>query len=270
MPEGDVVRRTADRLDAALSHRTLTRAELRWPDVSDVGLLGRTVLETTAYGKHLLTRLDDGRTLHTHLRMEGQWRVDRTGSRGAAARGTQVRAVLANQWWTCTGNRLGMLDLLRTRDEARITGPLGPDILAPDFLEAGLDVALERIRAADARGGFHQEYPPNEGLPVADALLSQRGVAGIGTYYAAEALFARRQWPWTPVRDVADLRGIVLAARTLMRTSVEHGIDARGRHVHARAQQACHTCGTPVAVAPANRPPYERPIFYCPTCQPRA
>ncbi|MEK8224986.1 hypothetical protein NKG05_00690 [Oerskovia sp. M15] len=31
MPEGDVVRATAQRLDAALSGRTLERAELRWP-----------------------------------------------------------------------------------------------------------------------------------------------------------------------------------------------------------------------------------------------
>ncbi|MEK8224987.1 DNA-formamidopyrimidine glycosylase family protein [Oerskovia sp. M15] len=51
-----------------------------------VDLTGREVTEVRAYGKHLLTRLDEGTTLHTHLRMEGQWRVARTGSAASAAR----------------------------------------------------------------------------------------------------------------------------------------------------------------------------------------
>ena len=54
MPEGDTVLRTARRLDAALSGRILVRAELRWPDLGDVDLAGRTVSEVRAYGKQIL------------------------------------------------------------------------------------------------------------------------------------------------------------------------------------------------------------------------
>ncbi|MBE7698895.1 Fpg/Nei family DNA glycosylase [Oerskovia sp. Sa1BUA8] len=281
MPEGDVVRVTAQRLDAALSGRVLERAELRWADAGGVDLTGRAVTEVRAHAKHLLTRLDDGTTLHTHLRMEGSWRVARTGSSAAAARGSTVRAVLANELWTCVGDRLGMLDLVRTRDEHELLGHLGPDILADDFLtapEAGVGLALTRLRAAAAEGGFPAQVAvggrPAGGvetgpLPLADALLDQRGVSGLGTIYVAEGLFAQGLWPWTPVDDVPDrdLEALLRTTRGLMLRSVAEGVGTVRRHVHGRARRACHRCGTPVAVARANEAPFERPIFYCPSCQ---
>ncbi|GAA3216255.1 DNA-formamidopyrimidine glycosylase family protein [Oerskovia jenensis] len=279
MPEGDVVRVTAQRLDAALSGRVLERAELRWADAGGTDLTGRTVTQVLAYAKHLLTRLDDGTTLHTHLRMEGQWRVARTGSPAASARGSDVRAVLANEIWTCVGERLGMLDVLRTRDEHVLLGHLGPDILADDFLtnpEDGVRLALCRLRAAAAEGGFPAQATVGGGTsrtprpwPLADALLDQRGVSGLGTIYTAEGLFAQGLWPWTPVDDVSDhdLEALLRTTRGLMLRSVAEGVGTVRRHVHGRARRACHRCGTPVAVARANEAPFERPIFWCPSCQ---
>ena len=80
MPEGDVLRLTAARLDAALRGAALVRAELRWGGLGDVDLTGREVAEVVAYGKNLLVRTTDGWTVHSHLRMEGRWYVARTGS----------------------------------------------------------------------------------------------------------------------------------------------------------------------------------------------
>ena len=57
MPEGDALRRTANRLHAALAGRRLIRTELRWPDLGGIDLSGRTMTEVEAYGKHLLLRL---------------------------------------------------------------------------------------------------------------------------------------------------------------------------------------------------------------------
>ena len=279
MPAGDVVKVTADRLDAALRGRVLEPADQRWPSARGVDHSGRTVGEVKPYAKHLLTRLDDGTTLHTHLRMEGQWRIARTGTDGAVARSTDVRAVLANEVWTCVGERLGMLDVVRTRDEQVLLGHLGPDVLADDFLSApdsGVLLALARLRDAAATGGFPAQAtaggPPARvarGLPLADALLDQRGVAGLGTIYTAESLFAQGMWPWTQVSDVSDrdLEALLRTARGQMLRSVAEGVGTVRRHVHGRARRACHRCGTPVAVARANEAPFERPIFYCPSCQ---
>ncbi|CAM5793322.1 DNA-formamidopyrimidine glycosylase family protein [Cellulomonas persica] len=249
MPEGDILRRTATRLDEALAGQVLERAELRWPTAAGVDLVGRTVLGTRPYGKHLLTRFDDGRTLHTHLRMDGEWRIARTGTPAARGRSEEVRALLATSRWTAYGRLLGMLDVLPTRDEPRLLGHLGPDVLAD---ELDLDEVLERWRAAGQ-------------TPAAEVLLDQRVAAGIGTIYCAESLFALRLWPWTPADEVPDPVRLYRTARQQMQRSVLTGFPP-GR-VHGRLRQPCPRCGTPVAVGQARRPPMQRPVFYCPTCQ---
>lgn len=261
MPEGDILRRTAARLDQALAGRVLTRAELRWPTVAEVDLVGRTVLRTLSYGKHLLTRFDDGRTLHTHLRMEGSWAVARTGSPAAAGRGSTVRVVLGESTWSAVGRRIGMLDVTRTRDEHTLIGHLGPDLLAPDFPATGL---AEAIRRFTARGQ----------APVAEVLLDQRVTAGIGTIFAAESLFARGIWPWTPADRVGDPATLLLAARTLMLRAVAAPVPTApgGGHrpaslVYGRTHQPCRRCGTPIAEGRAFEPPMARPLYYCPVCQ---
>ncbi|GMA26438.1 putative endonuclease 8 2 [Luteimicrobium album] len=261
MPEGDVVLLTARRLDTALRGRPLDRAELRWPTAFEVDRVGRTVLEVAAYGKHLLTRFDDGRTLRTHLRMDGTWRIARTGTPQARARDPRVRAVLANATWTCVGTDLGMLDVVRTRDERTLLGDLGPDLLADGFADgtpearrpggrAGVDLATDRILAADGAGGFRREHDPADGAPLAELLLSQHGVAGLGTIYTAETLFAHRLWPWTPARAVGPggVRDLLLTARRLELAAVATGPQAQERYVHGREGRPCRVCGTAVQV----------------------
>lgn len=259
MPEGDVLRRTARRLDQALAGERLVRAELRWPSAGGVDLAGRTVLGTQAYGKHLLTRFDDARTLHTHLRMDGSWRIARSGAPAARAGGDTVRAVLGSGTWTAIGDRLGMLDVVATRDEHTLLDHLGPDLLAEDFVATGLPEALRR-------------WADQGATPVCDVLLDQGVVAGIGTIYMAESLFARRIWPWTPADAITAPGDLLLVARTLMVRAVLAVDSPPGRTdvrraVHGRLREPCRRCGTRIEVGRARRPPMERPVFFCRTCQ---
>ena len=267
MPEGDTVRRTAARLDQALAGADLVRAELRWADLGAVDLTGRRVLGVAAYGKHLLTRLGPGndepaQTLHSHLRMDGSWRIQATGSRSwPAAADHRVRAVLAGPQWTAVGLLLGMLELVRTDAEDTLLGHLGPDIMADDWA-VGRPEALRRIAADPDRH-------------IGAALLDQTNVAGIGTFYMAEALFAQRVSPWVAVGSV-DLPAVLDTARRQLLTGVRHaaptttGETAKGRtsYVHARSGRPCRRCGGTVRVAPVGEPPRDRTAFYCPSCQP--
>lgn len=277
MPEGDSVRRTAARLHQALAGRELLRAELRWADLGGVDLAGRTVTDVTAYGKHLLTRLapaDPSRsripsapavplTLRSHLRMDGKWVVYRTGSRRwPPPDDHRVRAVLAGAEWTAVGLWLGMLDLLPTADEHHLLGHLGPDIMADDFPDRGLPVTLERLAAAPGR-------------PIGAALLDQTVVAGIGTIYMSESLYARRISPWTSAGDVDAAAVLGMARRQLLRSlgfpvPNTTGDPRRGQemYVHGRSGRPCRRCGSTIRVAPVGNPPRDRPAFYCPTCQP--
>lgn len=256
-----MLRCTAAILDRALAGRQVVSSELRWPSVAGLTFDGRTFVGTRAYGKHLFTRFDDARTLHTHLRMDGAWRIEATGSTQAAARATTIRAVLASAAWTALGHRLGMLDVVPTRAEHTLIDHLGPDVLADDFPEQGLARALER-------------WATRRSTPVADVLLDQTVAAGIGTIYTAESLFARHVWPWTPADDT-DAATLLMTARTLMQRSIaaagstdtDAKVQRRTIFAHGRLGKPCLRCGMPIRVGQARTPPMERPVFYCPSCQ---
>ncbi len=263
MPEGDVVRRTAARLAEALAGRTLTRAELRWGELGDVHLMGRTVTDVAAYGKHLMIRLaPQGRsaalTVHAHLKMDGYWLIEAADPHRRLA-DHRIRAILGNAEWTAVGHLLGALDVLPTADEARLLGRLGPDIMAADFEAAGLPIALHALSRMPLR-------------PIGAALLDQTVVAGIGTIFMSESLFRRRLSPWQPSGEV-DAAAVLRTARELLLGSARADPGAGSepayrRYVHARAGQRCHRCGATIRVAPIGDPPFDRPAFHCPRCQP--
>lgn len=260
MPEGDTVRRTANRLHAALAGARVERAELRWGERDASPMLGSTTTEVVSRGKHLLHRTDTGWTLHTHLRMEGQWRIAAPGSPESAGRSRDVRALVATEAWTALGLRLGVVELLRTADEDTVVGHLGPDVLDPAFDAVGIAATLR----SDAR-------------PLAEALLDQRVVAGIGTFWASEGLFVERLFPWRPANDVPaeDLARVLERIHRLMTVAVGHAIQSstgirrlgQNAYVHARSGRPCRRCGTTVRVAMVGTAPRERTIFSCPACQ---
>ena len=260
MPEGDTVWRTARRLHLALAGRELTRTDLRWPSLATVDLTGRTTLEVVARGKHLLHRIEGGLTLHSHLRMEGSWRVH--PAPGPRRVPSTTRAVVASTEFVAVGTSLGMLDLAETRAEDDLVGHLGPDLLGPDW---DRDRAMAGYAAAGSR-------------PLGEALLDQRIAAGIGTMYAAESLFLRRVSPWTTVAelttdqlwsvvDTARQALLVNCARAVQRTTPDTMRELKW--VHGRADRPCLNCGTPIRVDPIGAAPANRVMFHCPVCQPR-
>lgn len=267
MPEGDVVLRTARRLTAAMGGAVIRGCDLRWPSLGGVDFTGATCLETQSYGKNLLTRFDDGRTLHTHLRMDGTWRVSASRRTGPGLPfvlpndpDPGIRARLATDNWTCIGRHLGMMTVLRTRDESSVIGHLGPDLLAPELTEE--DEAA--IRAAVAVRGMRS---------IGAVLLDQEVAAGIGTIYMAETLFRHRISPWRTTGAITDPLPLFRTARDLMQRSADASTrpETRGSVqivAHSRAGKPCVRCATPLSVAPVGTPPYDRPAFYCPRCQP--
>jgi endonuclease VIII len=298
MPEGDVVWRTARQLQRALAGRVLTRSDFRVPRYASADLTGRTVTAAVSRGKHLLIRTDDGQTVHSHLRMDGSWRIRPAGPPPGDHR---VRLVLGNGEWQAAGYLLAMIEVMPTRNEDRAVGHLGPDLLGPDWDAAE---AVSRLRADPAR-------------PIGEALLDQRNLAGIGNVYKCEVLFLRGVSPWRPAAQVDGLEPLVSLARRLLDANKERtghittGMARRGEEnwVYGRRGRACRRCGTPIRTAgsapgtaarttgtaartagtaartagtaartagpapgPARRggDPQERVTFWCPRCQPDA
>ena len=258
MPEGDVVWRTARQLDEALTGRVLIRSDFRVPRYATTDLTGRAVLGTVSRGKHLLTRVEGDITVHTHLKMEGSWRI--SAAAAYPLRDHRIRLILANAEQQAVGYRLGIVEVLPTGAEDRAIGHLGPDLLGPDW---DADEAVRRLEAEPAR-------------PAAEALMDQRNLAGIGNVYKSETLFLRGISPWQPVGAVPDLPAMVELARQLLEVNkdrvdrVTTGSRARGEQVwvYGRAGRPCRRCGTPIRRADQGPAPQERITYWCPRCQP--
>jgi len=246
VPEGDAVRRTARRLARALDGRVLTRTDFRVPRHATADLAGATVLETVSRGKHLLTRTDRDVTLHTHLKMEGSWRVFEPGKRWNP-RAHEIRVVLETSGPTAVGYLLGIVELVPTEREEDVVGHLGPDLLGPDWDE---EEALRRLRAA-----------PDE--PVFEALRDQTRLAGVGTIYAAEALFVMGVAPETPIGEVPDLPRLVRRVRQLLDQEW-----SRSNRMWVYRQRLCRRCGTQVRVDQLGPAGLVRSAYWCPSCQP--
>jgi endonuclease-8 len=260
VPEGDVVWNTARRLHEALAGRVLTRSDFRVPRYATVNLTGQTVTEALSRGKHLLIRTDRGLTVHTHLKMEGSWRIQPAAGR-PPAQSHQLRVLLANAEWITAGYQLGITEVLRTAREDQVTGHLGPDLLGPDWDPAE---AVRRLTNAPGR-------------PVGEALLDQRNLAGAGVIFATEMLFLRGIDPWRTVGSVSadDLTALVELGHQLLDANKElpgHVTTAdtrpgRENWAYGRAGRPCRRCGTPIRKGQQGPPGQERPRYWCPTCQ---
>ena len=260
MPEGDTVWRACQRLNAVLAGQTLTRCEFRVPALATTDLTGVAVQQVASRGKHQLFRLDNCYTIHSHFRMDGSWRIYRRGQKWTGGPAFQIRGVLGTADHDVVGYQLPVLELLPTADEDTVVGRLGPDLLGPDW---DLDEALRRLRRQPTR-------------TVGEALLDQRNLAGIGTFYRAELLFLQGVHPRRPVGDVPDLPRLLRRAQQLLfanRWRVEQSttgdLRSAGRaYVFERAGQPCRRCGTRIRTEEFGPVTQERRSYWCPRCQP--
>ena len=246
MPEGDALHRAARLLQPLVGERVEVETPNPRAAVKQIAerLDGRLLESVEAVGKNLLLRFEGGLVLRSHLRMTGRWRLDRRGTarRGKpwlVLRGSEVEGVLWNG------------PVLELRRDSAVRWRLGPDILA---LPPRLDDMVAALR---------REAP---GRRVGDALLDQRLVAGIGTVWRAEALWAARISPWRPLGEVSDeeLRAVLAEAAGKMRASLD-GAHAP-RQAYGRSGRACRRCGTPIRSCLQGDD--ARLVFWCATCQP--
>ncbi|MEQ3554028.1 DNA-formamidopyrimidine glycosylase family protein [Pseudonocardia nematodicida] len=261
MPEGDTVYLAGKRLDAALAGHALVRGELRHPRLVEHDLAGLTVTGVAPVGKHLFTRFDDGRSLHSHFRMDGAWHLYRPGMRWRRV-AHEARAVLETEDRVAVGFALHDLELLPTADEHTLVGHLGPDLLDPAW---GADHDAEALRRFTAR----REH--ELGL----VLLEQRVMAGLGNLYRNDICFLLGLTPWVPVRDLTDVPGVIALSRRLLSSNKDRpeqtttGSLAPGEAhwVFERAGRPCRRCGTRIRTAEQGEAPRARVTYWCPRCQ---
>jgi endonuclease-8 len=253
VPEGDTILRTARTLRAWLEGRTITAARSAVLGARAEGLVGRRVTAVEARGKHLLIRLDDDTSVHTHMRMTGSWHVYSQGEpwRRPESQARLVLSVDGGHVAVCFN--APVVELLSTADEL-----LHPSLRGHRPAVVPVTRLVQRLpRRARAL---------SPATPIGDVLLDQRVVAGIGNIYRCDALFVRRVNPSTPVAGLDDdtLDAVVATAADLMRSSIDGA--RHESYVHRRTNRPCRRCGTPIR---ARREGVNaRTAYWCPRCQP--
>jgi endonuclease-8 len=253
MPEGDTVFHTAAKLRQALAGKTLTRCDIRVPRYATVDLSGQVVEEVVSRGKHLFIRVgpeDGGASIHSHLKMEGSWRI---GPAGVAPH--RIRAVLGTADSLATGIDLGILEVLERARDQEVVAHLGPDLLGPDW--------DPRLAASNLTA--------DPGRPLAPTLLDQRVMAGVGNVYANELCFVFGRRPTARVDSVEDPLRLAQRARDMLWLNRSRwnrcttGDTRRGRQlwVYGRAGEPCRRCGTTIEVDDSG----DRISYWCPNCQ---
>ena len=267
MPEGDTIFLAAATLRRALAGQTITRFTSMFPALnridSDQPIAGRTIEAVDARGKHLLVTLSGGLVLRTHMRMNGSWHVYPAGARWRRP-ARDMRILIETARATAVAFNVQVAEFLTQTAVARQAElrALGPDLLADTF-----DAAEARRRIRE-RGD----------TPIADVLLSQRVVAGIGNVFKSEILFLARIAPFAAASTLSDaqLDDILTIARNVMRASVTIGarttrssLNPRERlWVYGRGGRPCRRCGTPIRAKKTGDD--ARITYWCPRCQPDA
>jgi endonuclease VIII len=252
MPEGGTVWHTAAQLRRHLLGGTLTRCDVRVPRFATVDLRGQVVDEVLSRGKHLFIRVGPA-SIHSHLKMDGSWRL---GNQRVDHRARIVlEAKHGDEVVRAVGIDLGVLEILDRNGDVDVVAHLGPDLLGEDWDPAR---AAANLVACPDRS-------------IAEALLDQRVLAGVGNVYCNELCFVSGYAPTAPVSAIADPHRLVSRARDMLwlnrsrwnRCTTGDSRPGRRLWVYGRAGQPCRRCGTRIDYEDGG----ERVTYWCPSCQ---
>ncbi|MGB7449895.1 MAG: DNA-formamidopyrimidine glycosylase family protein [Ornithinimicrobium sp.] len=276
MPEGHTIHKLARDLGHAfVSTRPMASSpQLRFADGAAL-LDGQHVEKADAWGKHLFVDFAGDRRLHVHLGLIGKFTVAalEPGSPVPPVRG-QVRLRLETQAHVADLRGPIICAVVTPEDVATVIARQGPDPLRP--AEADPDRAwamLHRSRRS-----------------IAELLMDQKVLAGVGNVYRSEVLFRHRVGPmfagsrikrrtWVAIwDDLVTLMPLGVASGRIVTDQAQvdavleqqaRGVPVRpGRRryaVYKRQGQPCPRCGSVVRTAVVAG----RNLFWCANCQRR-
>ncbi len=263
MAEGHTVARWGDALQALVGEQVVeTRAPKRWQERA-ADLIGATVTDVRTHGKHMVLSFSAPYVIHAHAMQYGSWQI---GERGLEPRkeSRYVRLRIVTDHHEALFFHGPVMEIL-TLDEFAAHAryhDLGPDLLHEGF---DVDFVVGRIRVAGRRD-------------VADVIVDQRVVAGIGNIYKSEGLFLAQIHPRQAASTVsvrklqklfAELIPLMQDGRTrygaIITLPNDMQVDRNRNWVYRRRAKPCFVCGTPIEMIRQGE--LQRMTFFCPRCQ---
>jgi endonuclease VIII len=268
VPEGHTIHRLAARHRDLFAGRAVVAASPQGRFTAGAATLtGRVLIDTEAYGKHLLHHYQGDLTGHVHLGLYGRFTDGRAPAPEPVGQ-VRMRLTTDAHWLDLRGPTA--CEVLGPPEVAALRDRLGADPLRGDADPA---TAYRRISRSAA--------------PLAGLLLDQSVVAGTGLIYVSEVLFRAGIPPTRPSRQLSpkaweelwrDLCALMKEGEATGRIDTVHTAhtpEAMGRaprvdrhggevYVYRRAGQPCLVCGAGVRRAGLAG----RNSYWCPTCQP--
>ncbi|GAA2040393.1 Fpg/Nei family DNA glycosylase [Streptomyces carpaticus] len=267
MPEGHTIHRLAADYRERFGGRAVRADSPQGRFAGGAALIdGEVLRECDAHGKNLFLGFGWRRWVHIHLGLYGKVAF---GDGPPPAPTGQIRLRLASPEGYAELRGPTTCALLSQDEKSAVQRRLGPDPLRAD---ADPDLVWRRISAARTS--------------IAELLMDQRVIAGVGNVYRAEILFRHGIDPYRQGRSLteAEWRPMWADLAALMREGVrknridtvrpEHMPQAMGRparvdghggevYVYRRATLPCLVCGTAIRRAELAA----RNLFWCPVCQ---
>lgn len=274
MPEGPTLHALARDLQSAFGGTTPSVTSPQGKFAEGAALLdGHQFLEASAWGKHLFVEFDSDVWLNVHLGLIGKFALHQRPYAGVPPVVGAVRLRLLTDAHVAD-LRGSTLCVVVTPDQVEaVTARLGPDPLRPD---------------PDAEIGWRKVSRSSRS--IAELLMDQSVMAGVGNVYRSELLYRHRVDPFRPGReirsrtwqaiwdDIVELMPLGVSGGQIItmqdqvdeaKAAVAQGdpvdVGDRRYYVYKRTGQPCRVCGSTVRT----RVMGGRNLFWCGRCQRR-
>lgn len=269
MPELPEVETVKNELLPHVIGRTVTGFTFLWEGIVkkisveefEAGTIGQVITGLSRRGKYLIFKLSSGNCMIIHLKMTGSLLVQKTSEE--LPRFTRAIIHLDNGTVIVFRDprKFGVMRLVDDSDG--IVGKLGPEPLGEEF--------TPRVLARRLNG----RKPPMKAL-----LCDQNVIAGIGSMYADEVMFATGIHPMRLAESLSDedIERLYRAIRRILWKAIENkgasvntyfrpdgtkGTAHYEFNVAHRGGEPCNVCGTPIERIVVRG----RGSYYCPKCQ---
>ena len=240
---------------AALRTALIGRKMLNFTTNNSIALtpqVGQTIEEVRSFGRQLEVVWDDGLVLNTRMKFTGSWRVYRSAEqRKSSAARAQVVIEVAGLSAVCFG--ASVIESHHDFDPRRhpILGRLGTDLSKVD---ADLDECVSRMLSYE-----------DSDATIAEVLLDQRVMRGVGNVYRCELLWTCELHPWAKVSSLNrdECRELVTIAAEMLRANAQQVVvDPAVYGKHGKSCSRCHGVVRVTHHGEANRV-----LYWCSDCQ---
>ncbi len=300
MSEGPEVKIIADKIYNALSDNRTIQGILYSKMDSEIKskIIGSSMEYVKTFGKNIVVKFSSGVYLRNHMMMWGKWRIyDREGYDGGFAKSPPRYGHRKNESKNADEIQIKKNDTTDVRHDTRVRLALitackvliqfnGPILqfslddpayrepiksLGPDGLSNRYD--------KDKVQSILKSKSKNTDMLIANALLDQQIISGIGNKYKSEILFLNKIYPFKKVVSLSEYEldrllfnipkilkyGYKTKGRTRPISDKEKTLMASAHWVFRRSGKQCWICKDKIVSEKKLTP---RATFWCPNCQP--